>query len=274
MENMSPAQKSCAQKEIYKLIDNHAIVDPGASIAPDVEIGPFTIIDKDVEIGKGSWVGPHVTINGPVKIGQDCKIFQYSSIGEAPQDKTYANEPTRLEIGDRNIIREFCAIHRGTVGGGGVTHIGNDNFIMAYVHIAHDSFVGNNTMFVNGASLAGHAIVEDFTILSGFTLVHQFVSIGAHCYCTMGSGIARDVPPYMMVSGNFAKPRGINTEGLKRRGFEPDVIRDLRKAYKILYKSKLTLEQAIDELNELSAECKEVGHLAEFIKNSRRGIVR
>ncbi|MFA7095417.1 MAG: acyl-ACP--UDP-N-acetylglucosamine O-acyltransferase [Gammaproteobacteria bacterium] len=256
------------------MIDPRAIVDPGARLAEDVTVGPYTIIGADVEIGAGTWIGPHVVINGPTRIGRDNKIYQFASIGECPQDKKYAGEPTRLEIGDRNVIREYATLNRGTVQGGGVTRVGNDNLIMAYVHIAHDCQVGNGTVFANAASLAGHVTVGDMAILGGFAIVHQFCRIGAHCFCAMGSAINRDVPPYVTVSGHMAEPHGINSEGLKRRGFSPQTIQQIRRMYKLIYKSKLRLEEALEQARPLAAECPEVALMLDFIESSARGIVR
>lgn len=256
------------------MIDPRAIVDPGAHLAEDVTVGPYTIIGPDVEIGAGTWIGPHVVIKGPTRIGRDNKIYQFASIGEGPQDKKYAGEPTRLEIGDRNVIREYATLNRGTVQGGGVTRVGNDNLIMAYVHIAHDCQVGNGTIFANAASLAGHVTVGDMAILGGFAIVHQFCRIGAHSFCAMGSAINRDVPPYVMVAGHMAEPHGINSEGLKRRGFSPQTIQQIRRMYKLIYKSKLRLEEALEQGRPLAAECPEVALMLDFIKNSVRGIVR
>lgn len=256
------------------MIDARAIIDPRARLAEDVTVGAYTIIGPDVEIGSGTWVGPHVVVNGPTRIGRDNKIYQFASIGEGPQDKKYAGEPTRLEIGDRNVIREYASLNRGTVQGGEVTRIGNDNWIMAYVHIAHDCHVGNGTIFANAASLAGHVTVGDMAILGGFAIVHQFCRIGAHSFCAMGSAINRDVPPYVMVSGHMAEPHGINSEGLKRRGFSREAIQQIRRAYKLLYKSKLRLEEAMEQVELLAAECQEVRLLATFVEETARGIVR
>lgn len=256
------------------MIDSRAVIDSRARIASGVTIGAYSIIGADVEIHEGSWIGPHVVINGPTVLGKDNKVFQFASIGEMPQDKKYSGEPTRLEIGERNTIREFCTINRGTVQGGGVTRIGDDNWIMAYVHIAHDCLVGNNTIFANNASLAGHVRVEDYSILGGFTLVHQFCSLGAHCFTAMNSVISKDVPPFMMVSGHMAQPHGLNTEGLKRRGVSPESIRNLRQAYKILYRSNLPFNKAIEELAYLAAQSPQVETLVTFLKSSQRGIVR
>jgi UDP-N-acetylglucosamine acyltransferase len=256
------------------VIDSRAVIHPSARLASGVSVGPFSVIGADVEIGAGTWVGPHVVINGPTRIGRDNKIFQFASVGEAPQDKKYAGEPTQLTIGDRNVIREFVTISRGTVQDVGVTRIGNDNWIMAYVHIAHDCQVGDQVIFSNSASLAGHVHVQDHAILGGFTLVHQFCQIGAHCFTAMNSVISMDVPPYMMVSGHMAKPHGLNVEGLKRRGFSAETLQALRRAYKVIYRSKLTLVQAIEQLKTSAAATPEVALLVEFLEKSTRGIVR
>jgi UDP-N-acetylglucosamine acyltransferase len=256
------------------LIDARAVIHPSARLAPGVSVGPYSVIGADVEIGAGTWIGPHVVINGPTRIGIDNKILQFASLGEMPQDKKYAGEPTRLEIGDRNVIREFVTISRGTVQDGGVTRVGNDNWIMAYVHIAHDCQVGDHVIFSNSASLAGHVHVQDRAILGGFTLVHQFCHIGAHCFTAMNSVISMDVPPYMLVSGHMAKPHGLNVEGLKRRGFSAETLQALRRAYKVIYRSKLTLAQAIEQLKINAAQTSEVTVLVEFLEQSTRGIVR
>jgi len=256
------------------LIHLTAIVDQSAKIAEGVQIGPYSIIGPEVEIGAGTVVGPHVVIEGPTRIGQNNKIFQFSSIGDAPQDKKYANEPTRLEIGDNNVIREYCTISRGTTQDIGVTRVGDDNWIMAYVHIAHDCQVGSHTIFANSASLAGHVIVEDYAILGGFTLVHQFCKLGAHCFTAMNSVISKDVPPFILVSGHMAKPHGLNQEGLKRRGLSADVLSQLRKAYKILYRSGNTLDQAIEKMSELAKQCAEVEQLVTFLRGATRGVLR
>jgi UDP-N-acetylglucosamine acyltransferase len=255
-------------------VDVRAVIDPTAKIADDVSIGPFTIIGPDVEIGAGSQIGPHVVINGPTRIGQANRIFQFTSIGEIPQDKKFHGESSILEIGDRNTIREFVTINRGTKEGGGVTRIGDDNWLMAYIHIAHDCLIGNHTTFSNGASLAGHVRVDDHAILAGFTLIHQFCSIGENAFCGMGSAISKDVPPYVMVSGNPAHPYGINTEGLKRRDFDKDTLRVLKEAYKIVYRAGLTTELALARLEPLVEETPVVSRLIEFIKVSNRGIIR
>jgi UDP-N-acetylglucosamine acyltransferase len=256
------------------LIDPRAVIDPSAHLAPDVTVGPYTVIGPDVHVGEGSWIGPHVVIRGETRIGKQNKIYQFASIGDDPQDKKYKGEHTLLEIGNRNVIRECCTINRGTVQGGGVTRIGDDNWIMAYVHIAHDCIIGNNTIFVNNASLAGHVIIENHVILGGFSLVHQFCSVGAYAFTSMASGVAKDVPPYIRVAGHMAAPYGLNSEGLKRHGFNSDTMAQLRRAYKIIYRSNLTADKAVEKLRELAQECREVTHLADFIEKSTRGIVR
>ncbi|MFP5505621.1 MAG: acyl-ACP--UDP-N-acetylglucosamine O-acyltransferase [Gammaproteobacteria bacterium] len=256
------------------MIDPRAVVDPKAELAEGVSVGPYAVIGPDVQIGAGTTIGPHTVINGPTRIGRDNRIFQFASIGDAPQDKKYAGEPTRLEIGDGNTIREFVTINRGTVQDEGVTRIGDDNWIMAYVHIAHDCRIGNHTIFANNASLAGHVRVEDYVILGGFTLVHQFCALGRHSFTAFSTGIAKDVPPYVMVSGHSAQPHGLNTEGLKRRGFSADTIARLKQAYKTLYRSKLTLQEAIEALRAQAADCAEVGVMVEFLERQTRGIVR
>lgn len=255
-------------------IDPRAVVDPAAKLADDVTIGPFTVIGPHVEIGAGTSIGPHVVINGPTRIGRDNRIFQFASIGEIPQDKKYHGEASLLEIGDRNTIREFCTINRGTEDGGGITRLGNDNWLMAYIHIAHDCLLANNITMSNGASLAGHVTVDDYAILGGFTLVHQFCAIGQNAFCGMGSAISKDIPPYIMVSGNPAQPYGLNTEGLKRRGFDTDVIRALKQAYKLIYRSGLTVDDAIRRLQELVGETPEIQALISFLQQSSRGILR
>jgi len=251
-----------------------AIVHEGAKLAPGVSVGPYSVIGEHVEIGEGTVIGPHVVISGHTTIGRDNQIFQFSSIGEVPQDKKYDGEPTRLEIGDRNVVREFCTFNCGTVQDAGATRVGNDNWIMAYVHLAHDCQVGNNTIFANNAQLAGHVTVGDFAILGGFTVVHQFVHIGAHAITAMGTIVLQDIPPYVTAAGNTAKPYGLNTEGLKRRGFGSDTLARLKRAYKTLYKSGLTLEQAKQSLKEQVADCPEIQPMLEFLDTSGRGIIR
>ncbi len=256
------------------MIHPTAIIDPSAQLADSVEVGAYTIIGAGVEIAEKTWIGPHVVIQGPTKIGAENKLFQYSSIGEVPQDKKYHGEVSFLEIGDRNTIREFATINRGTEDGGGTTRIGDDNWLMAYIHIAHDCQVGNNTIFANNASLAGHAVIKDFVILGGFTLVHQFCRIGEHAFCGMGSAISKDVPPYVMVNGSPAHPHGLNSEGIKRKGFTKDTLKALREAYKIVYRSNSTLEVAKKSLEVLAEKFPEVENMRLFLEQSQRGILR
>lgn len=255
-------------------IDPRAVIDPDASLAEGVSVGPFSVIGANVEIGEGCWIGPHVVINGPTKIGRDNRIFQFASIGEMPQDKKFHGEDSKLVIGDGNTIREFVTIHRGTDDGGGITSIGDDNWLMAYIHIAHDCIIGNHTVFSNGASLAGHVQVDDYAILGGFTLIHQFCHIGLHAFCGMASAIGKDVTPYTLVNGNPAHPHGLNIEGLKRHGYSGDLIRELRDAYKIVYRAGLTAEEARSRLSATAEKYEEVQLFVEFIKNSGRGILR
>lgn len=256
------------------MIDARAVIDPGARLAADVTVGPYAIIGPDVEIGDGTTIGAHTVIHGPTRLGCGNRIHSFVSLGDAPQDKKYKGEPTRLEIGDHNVIREYCTINRGTVQDRGVTRVGNDNWIMAYVHIAHDCVVGNHTIFANSASLAGHVVVEDYAILGGFTLVHQFCMLGAHCFTAMSSVINKDVPPFMMVSGHMAKPHGLNIEGLRRRGFSAETLLHLRRAYKILYRSGLTLEEALATLRQQAPDCAEIAQIVAFVEHSARGLVR
>lgn len=251
-----------------------AIVDPRARIAADVEIGAFSVIGEDVSIGAGSWIGPHVVLEGRTSIGRGNRIFQFSSIGGPPQDKKYAGEPTAVQIGDGNTIREYVTINRGTAQDAGVTRIGSDNWIMAYVHFAHDCVIGDHTVFANACQIAGHVRVGDFAILGATTLVHQFVKIGAHSFTAMGTFLQQDLPPYVTAAGNGAQPYGINSEGLRRRGFSAEAINALKRAYRTLYRSSLTLEEAKGELQAQAAACPEIGLLLEFLDGSTRGIVR
>ncbi|MEK6594707.1 MAG: acyl-ACP--UDP-N-acetylglucosamine O-acyltransferase [Pseudomonadota bacterium] len=255
-------------------IHSTAIVDPRAKIAADVEIGPYTVIGANVEIGPGCIIGPHVVITGHTRMGANNRVYQFVSLGEAPQDKKYRGEPTRLEIGDNNTIREFCTFNRGTVQDAGVTRIGNDNWIMAYAHMAHDCQIGHHTIFANNAQLAGHVQVGDYAILGGFTVVHQFCRIGAHSLTAMGTIVLQDIPPYVTASGNSARPYGINAEGLKRRGFAADTLAGLKRAYKTLYKSGLTLEEAKKELARQAEKCPELRLLLDFLDLPNRGIIR
>jgi UDP-N-acetylglucosamine acyltransferase len=251
-----------------------AIVHAAARLGAGVEIGAYSLIGEHVEIGDNTWVGPHVVITGHTRIGRDNRLFQFSSIGEMPQDKKYQGEPTQLEIGDRNTIREFCTFNCGTVQDVGVTRLGNDNWIMAYVHVAHDCQIGNNTIFANNAQLAGHVRVGDWAILGGFTLAHQFIRIGAHCMTGMNSVLSQDLPPYVLAAGNPVAPHGVNSEGLKRRGFSAEAIAAIRRAYKTLYKSGLGLEEARAAIATVCDATPELSILAEFLAESGRGIVR
>lgn len=257
-----------------ELIDPRAVIDPSAELDANVSVGPFAVIGAGVRIGSGTRIGPHVVIRGETRIGRDNQIFQFSSIGEDPQDKKYAGEPTRLEIGDRNRIREFCSIHRGTVQDGGVTRIGDDNLLMAYCHVAHDCLVGSHTVMANAASMAGHVRLDDWAILGGFTIVHQFCRIGAHSFTAMGSAIAKDVPPFVTIGGHPAKPYGINSEGLRRRGFDSQQISRIKRAYKTLYTAGLRLEDAILQIEDSCRECQEIQTFAQFLRASERSIVR
>ena len=257
------------------MIDPKATIHPDARIDEDVAIDAYSIIGPDVEIRKGSRIGPHVVIRGPTRIGNDNHIFQFCSIGDDPQDKKFHGEKESvLEIGDGNTIREFCTINRGTAGGGGRTRIGDDNWIMAYVHIAHDCVVGSHTIFANHATLAGHVCIDDHVILGGFTGVHQFCRIGSYSLTAISSVVVKDVPPYLIVSGNVAKPAGLNKEGLKRHNFPGDVVKKLRKAYKIVYREGLILNEALQKLEPIAAESAEVAAFTAFIQGSQRGIVR
>jgi UDP-N-acetylglucosamine acyltransferase len=259
---------------VSHVIHPTAIVDPRAKLAPGVTVGPYTVIDGDVEIGEGTTIGAHNVITGHTRIGRDNRIFHFCSIGEANQDKKYKGEPTRLEVGDRNTIREYVTLNRGTAQDVGVTRVGDDNWIMAYCHVAHDCQVGSHTVFANHATLAGHVHIGDHTILGGFVGVHQFVRIGAHVMAGISTVITQDVPPYLVVAGQPCAPHGINSEGLKRRGFTPEAIAALKRAYRSLYKSGFTLAQAREELARQAAEVPEVGALAEFLATTTRGIVR
>ena len=257
------------------MIEPTAIVHPGAEIGTGVSIGAYSVIGDQVQIADHCVIGSHVVIKGPVRIGEATSISQFSSIGDDPQDKKYQGEATSfLEIGSNNIIREFCSINRGTAQGGGITRIGNDNWIMAYVHIAHDCQVGNNTVFANNATLAGHVLIDDYAILGGFTGVHQFCRVGCHSISSIASIIVKDVPPYLMISGNTAKPNGLNRVGLKRNGFADNSVDALRKAYRIVYRESLLLKDALSEIESLADVNEEVANFARFIKESERGIIR
>ncbi|MCF6281831.1 MAG: acyl-ACP--UDP-N-acetylglucosamine O-acyltransferase [Candidatus Polarisedimenticolaceae bacterium] len=256
------------------MINKHAIIDPTAELDEGVTIGPFSVIGAGVKIGKGSEIRSHVVINGPTTIGCDNKIYQFASVGEDPQDKKFAGEETRLEIGDRNVIREFTTISRGTVQDEGYTRIGSDNLLMAYTHVAHDCIIGNHVILANAASLGGHVTIGDHAILGGFTIVHQFCQIGMHSFCGMGSAISKDVVPYITVTGNPASARSINAEGLSRRGFDKDAIRRLKRAYKLIFMSKIPLSEAKIELEKMAKDGSEIQVIIGFLQRSERSIVR
>lgn len=261
------------------LIHPTAIVDAKAELDASVEVGPFSVIGPQVRIGAGTRIASHVVIEGDTTIGRDNVIYQFCSLGGAPQDKKYRGEPTRLEIGDRNTIREYCSLNLGTVQDAGVTRLGNDNWILAYVHIAHDCQVGSNTIFSNNATLAGHVHVGDWVIMSGFAAVHQFCKIGDHAFVGMNASLSQDVPPFILAAGTPIAPRGLNIEGLKRRGFGTDEIAALRRAYKLIYKSGLTLDEARAALarEEAGLDGIPAGRLRSmrtFLDNASRGIVR
>lgn len=256
------------------MIHPTAIVAESANIASDVEIGPFSIIGDHVTIASGTRIGSHVVISGPTSIGADNHIYQFASVGDDPQDKKYANEPTKLRIGDRNTIREFCTISRGTTQDKGETIIGDDNWIMAYCHIAHDCVIGDQTIMANNATLAGHVHLGDFVICGGFSGIHQFCHIGAHAFLGMFAGINRDVPAYTMVSGQPAVPKGINSEGLKRRDFSTEQIRNIKNAYRLVYRKGNKLADAIEQIEVLAVEQKELAIFLESLRSSDRGILR
>ena len=263
----------CSRGELI-LIDPTAIIDSKAELDTDVSIGPFSVIGADVKIGAGTVIGSHVVIKGPTSIGKDNRIYQFTSIGEDPQDKKYAAEITRLEIGDRNTIREYTSMHRGTKQDRSLTKIGSDNLFMAYTHVAHDCIIGDHVIMANGASLAGHVHLHSHAILGGFTLVHQFTQIGQYSFAAMGSAITQDIPPFVMVGGKPTRPHGINSVGMDRNGISPEDIRLIRKAYKIIYKTNLRLEDAIDQMEDLAGESNELSDMVSFLRNVNRGILR
>ncbi len=256
------------------MIDSTAIIDSKAQLDENVTVGPFSVIGPDVKIGAGTVIGSHVVIKGPTRIGQDNRIYQFSSIGEDPQDKKYAAEITRLEIGDRNTIREFSTMHRGTKQDRSLTQIGSDNLFMAYTHVAHDCTIGNHVIMANGASLAGHVRLNSHAILGGFTLVHQFTQIGQYSFAAMGSAITQDIPPFVMVGGRPTRPHGINSVGMERNGISPEDIRLIRKAYKMIYKMNLRMDDAIDQMEDLAGDSKELSDMVSFLRNVTRGILR
>jgi len=255
-------------------IHDKALVDPAAEIADDVEIGPFSVIGPKVKIGPGSWVGPHVVITGRKTNEKNTRIFQFASMGEEPQDKKYAGEDTELIIGDDNTIRELCTFSRGTSQGDGKTIIGNNNWIMACVHIAHDCQLGDNIIMANNASLAGHVTVGNWAILSGYSLIHQFCTVGEHSFTSFASHVNQSIPPYVTVSGEKAKARGVNIEGLKRRGYSKDQIQHVRRAYRVLYRSELPLEEARLKLDEMALEHDEIKPWVDFLETTEKSFIR
>lgn len=256
------------------MIHELALVDKKAKVGANVQIGPFSVIGPDVEIGEETWIGPHVVIQGPTIIGRENKIYQFASIGEAPQDKKYRGESTRLEIGDRNIFRECSTVHRGTKEGRGLTTIGNDNLFMAYTHVAHDCVIGNEVIFSNNASIAGHVTVADYACLGGMVGVHQFCALGAYSFAAGAAVIIKDVPPFVMVSGYPAEAHGLNTVGLERRGFSSVTLAALKRAYKVVFRQSLTLNEAMTELKTMVADTPQIQLLIDFLSSSTRGIVR
>jgi len=267
-------QPSCVPSGRSKVIDTRAIIDPSAKIGENVEIGPWTIVGADVEIGDNTVIASHVVLKGPTKIGRNNKIFQFSSVGEDTPDLKYKGEPTRLIIGDNNVIREGVTIHRGTIQDKGETIIGDNNLLMAYVHVGHDSIIGNHVILVNNASLAGHVVVGDHAIVSGYSLIHQFCKIGAHSFVGMGSGVGKDVAAYVVVQGGPAATKGINIEGLRRRGFSKDSIAAIKSAYKTIFRRGLTVAESLEELAVLVDEFPEVQLFIDSLQSSTRGIVR
>lgn len=256
------------------MIDPRAIVSPQAQLAPDVTVGAYSIIGPDVVLGPGTVIGPHVVINGPTRMGAENHVFQFASLGDAPQDKKYKGEPTRLEIGDRNVFRESCTMNRGTTKDKGITRIGSDNLFMAYSHVAHDCVLGSNIVFANCATLGGHVEIGDWVIVGGMAAIHQFCKVGPHAFIAGGAIITRDVPPYFMVAGNPSAPHAVNAEGLRRRGFTPDQVRNIRNAFRVLYRSELLLADAVAQLTEAGKTQPEVAALVEFIGRSERSLVR
>jgi UDP-N-acetylglucosamine acyltransferase len=255
-------------------IDPRAVVSPKAELAADVVVGAYSVIGDDVTIGAGTWIGPHTVINGPTSLGAGNRVFQFASIGDAPQDLKYKGEPTRLEIGDRNVFREFTTMNRGTAQGGAVTRIGSDNLFMSYTHVAHDCHVGDRVVMANYATLGGHVTLGDWVIMGGYSGVHQFTKVGAHAFLGNNAAVTRDVPPYVMAVGSPAVPHSINSEGLKRRGFTPEQIRNLKNAYRVLYRSDLKLADALTELKSRAASQPELKIFVDFIGGSTRSLVR
>lgn len=256
------------------MISEQAVIDPSAHIAEGVTIGPGSIIGADVTIGKDTWIGPHVVIQGPTSIGKNNKIYQFASVGNDPQDVTYKGEPTRLEIGDHNVIREFCMISRGTVKGGGVTRLGHHNFLMAYAHVGHDCMLGDYVSMVSYSALSGHVVVDNYATIGAYSAVHQFCKIGAYAFITRATYITKDVLPYVIISGQDTTVYGINTVGLKRRGVSSSAIDILRRAYKIIFRKGLTVQEALTNLELLLLDCPEISLMIDSLKQSTRGIVR
>jgi UDP-N-acetylglucosamine acyltransferase len=251
-----------------------AIVDPSAELGEGVSIGPYSIIGAEVVLGAGTRVGPHAVVMGPTRMGRDNQVFQFASVGEVPQDKKFSGERTFLEVGDRNVFRECCTVSRGTVTGANVTRIGSDNLFMAYTHVGHDCIVGSHCVFANYATLAGHVEIDDHVILGGYAGVHQFCKIGAHAFMANNSAATRDVPPFVMAAGAPAEPKGINAEGLKRRGFTSDQVANIKAAYKVLYRSGLKLTEATEELGRLAASQPELAPLVAFLPRVTRSLIR
>lgn len=256
------------------MIDERAIIHPTAKLSKGVTVGPGAVIGADVELGENTWVGPYAVIEGPTTIGKNNKIFQFASVGDQPQDVTYNGEPTRLEIGDNNIIREYCMISRGTVKGGGLTRIGNNNFFMAYSHVGHDCIIHNNVIMTNYSALSGHVTVDDYAIIGGYAAVHQFCHVGAYAFIARATYVPKDVLPYTMVAGYDSSVVGINTVGLRRRGFSSDAVNSLRRAYKIIFRKGFTVQQAVAELELMQNECPEVVPMIDAMNQSTRGIAR
>lgn len=256
------------------MIDERAIIHPSAKLAEGVSVGAGAIIGAEVEIGEGTWIGPYAVIQGPTVIGKNNKIFQFASVGDEPQDITYKGEPTRLEVGDNNIIREYCMISRGTVKGGGLTRVGNNNYLMAYSHIGHDCMIGSHTIMVNHVALAGHVTVNDYAIIGPYAAVHQFCHVGAYAFIARATYVSKDVLPYVMIAGHTTSACGINTVGLRRRGFSSSAIDHLRRAYKIIFRKGLTVQQAVTELEIMQKDCPEVIPMIDALNQSTRGIVR
>lgn len=256
------------------MIDNRAIIDPSAQIADNVTIGPGSVIGADVQIGEGTWIGPHAVIQGPTVIGKHNKIFQFSSVGDAPQDMTYQGEPTRLEIGDHNVIREYCSISRGTVKGGGLTKIEDHNYFMAYSHVGHDCEIGSRVTMVNHAALSGHVVIQDSAIIGGYAAVHQFCHVGTSAFVARATYITKDVLPFLMIAGYEPTPCGINSVGLRRRGFASETIVHIKRAYKTIFRKGFTVQQALEELMVMQASCMELMPMIQMLRDSTRGIVR